>query len=228
MKAKRILISLILVFLTACGQFEVSIEPLQTSIPTSTVEIPTLTSTAVASVTVQVNPTVTLAIPSATPALPTATQVQQIPATSTVSAASTSTTTMQQNVKIVLIALEDNGQTGTLVGCGDSAIPINVTVPPTQGVLKAALEKLLSAKQQFYGESRYYNALYQSDLEVARVTIEQGKAIIHLTGTLMLGGTCDAPRVEAQIEQTALQFSTVSDVAVFINDVPLEEALSTK
>jgi len=103
-----------------------------------------------------------------------------------------------------------------------------VTIPPTQGVLRAALEKLLSAKKQFYGESGFYNALYQSDLQVAAVTIEQGKAIIHLTGNMMLGGECDAPRFEAQIKQTALQFSTVNDVAVFINDKPLEEVLSLK
>jgi hypothetical protein len=136
--------------------------------------------------------------------------------------------TTDQTVQIVLIALEDNGQSGTLVGCGDSAIPINVTIPRTQGVLRAALEKLLSAKQQFYGESGYYNALYQSDLQVSRVAIEQGKATIHLTGTITLGGTCDAPRLEAQLELTALQFSTVSDVEVFINGVPLEEVLSTR
>jgi hypothetical protein len=103
-----------------------------------------------------------------------------------------------------------------------------VTIPPTQGVLRAALEKLLSAKQQTYGESGLYNALYQSDLQVSAVTIQQGKAIVHLTGTLVLGGACDAPRVEAQIEQTALQFSTVSEVAVFINDTALEDALSTR
>lgn len=229
MNLKRLLIPLLLLlFLTACGQFQVSIEPLQTSIPTGTPALPTITSTAVASPTVQVNPTATLVILSPTLALPSATQVQQIPPTLAVPAVSTSTKAAQQNIKIVLIALEDNGQSGTLVGCGDSAIPINVTIPPTQGILRAALEKLLSAKQQFYGESGYYNALYQSDLQVAGVTIEQGKAIIHLTGTLMLGGVCDAPRVEAQIEQTALQFSTVNDVAVFINDVPLEEALSSK
>jgi hypothetical protein len=114
------------------------------------------------------------------------------------------------------------------VGCGDSAIPINVTIPRTQAVLRAALEKLFSAKQQFYGESGYYNALYQSDLQVAGVTIEQGKATIRLTGTILLGGSCDAPRVQAQIEQTALQFSTVSEVDVFINEVPLEEFLSTR
>lgn len=131
-------------------------------------------------------------------------------------------------VKIVLIELEGNGQSGPLVGCGDSAIPINVTIPPTQGVLRAALEKLFSAKQQFYGESGYYNALYQSDLAIESVRIEQGNAIIHLTGTIMLGGVCDAPRVQAQIEQTALQFSTVSDVTVFVNDVPLEDVLSSR
>jgi hypothetical protein len=190
-----------------------------------TVDVPTRTATTVASATEQIIPTATIIAPSATLVLPTATTAQQVPPTSTAPAPITAT---EQFVKIVLIALEDNGQSGTLVGCGDSAIPITVTIPRTQGVLRAALEKLFSAKQQFYGESGYYNALYQSDLKVARVVIEQGKAIIHLTGSLMLGGACDAPRVEAQIEQTALQFSTVSDVAVFVNDVPLEDALSTR
>ena len=42
----------------------------------------------------------------------------------------------------------------------------------------------------------------------------------------MLGGVCDSPRFEAQIEQTALQFSTVSSVEVFINDIPLQDVLS--
>ena len=225
MKLRKLLLFFVLSSMTACGQFEVSIDPLQTAVPTSTIEIPTHTFTAVASPTAEIIPTSTILIASPTPPLATATQVQQNPPTSV---PFTSTTAAEQNVKIVLIALEDNGQSGTLVGCGDSAIPINVTIPPTQGVLRASLEKLFSAKQQFYGESGYYNALYQSDLDVAGVTIEQGKAIIHLAGTIVLGGTCDAPRVEAQIEQTALQFSTVSDVAVFVNDVPLEEILSTR
>lgn len=222
MKTNKLLALLLILSLTACGRFDVSIGALPTAIPTSTVEIPTITATVVASPTEPIVPTATIAIPSPTLLVPTATQA--LP-TSTESAPTAST---EQTVKIFLIALEDNGQSGTRVGCGDSAIPVTVTIPKTQGVLRAALEKLLSAKKQFYGESGYYNALYQSDLQVAKVTIEQGKAIIHLTGTIMLGGTCDAPRLEAQIEQTALQFSTVSDVAVFVNDVPLEDILSSK
>ena len=225
MKANKLLILITMLSLTACGQFEVSIEPIQTAVPTNTVEIPTTTFTAAASPTTQVEPTVTLVIPSPTVAPPTTTQVQQVPPTP---APPTPTTSAEQIIKIVLIELEGNGQAGPLVGCGDSAIPINVTIPRTQGVLRAALEKLFSAKQQFYGESGYYNALYQSDLEVESVRIDQGRAIIHLTGTIMLGGTCDAPRVEAQIEQTALQFSTVNEVSVFVNDVPLEDVLSSR
>lgn len=229
MKANQLLLFIVMLALAGCGQFEVSIEPLQTSVPTNTVEIPTTPPTIAVSPTIQFNPTSTIVISSPTLVIPTATQVQPVPPTSTMPATiPPSATAAEQTVKIVLIELEGNGQSGPLVGCGDSAIPITVTIPHTQGVLRAALEKLLSAKQQFYGESGYYNALYQSDLQVASVKIEQGKAIIHLTGTIMLGGTCDAPRVEAQIEQTALQFSTVSDVAVFVNDVPLEEVLSTK
>lgn len=218
MKARKLLILFLMLWLSACGRFNVSVEPIATSLPTITFNIPTNTPAAIASPTEQISPTATTVIPMTTiaqPILPTFT-------------APAPTTATEQTVKIVLIALEDNGQSGTPVGCGDSAIPVNVTIPRTQGVLQAALEKLLSARQQFYGESGYYNALYQSDLQVAKVVIEQGKAVIHLTGNIMLGGTCDAPRVEAQIEGTALQFSTVNDVAVFINDVPLEEVLSTK
>ena len=219
MKACKFLILSMVLLLTACGRFEVNIEPIYSPTATGIAQVPVSTATAILLPTEQINPTATITIPSSTPILPATTQAPPDVPTSTPG---------EQLVKIFLIALEDNGQAGTLVGCGDSAISVTVTIPPTQGILRAALEKLLSAKQQFYGESGFYNALYQSDLQVEGVTIDQGKAVIHLSGTLMLGGVCDAPRVEAQIEQTALQFSTVHEVAVFINDVPLEDVLSLK
>ena len=216
MKANQLLLFLALL-VTACGRLEVSIEQTPTLLATLTAQIPTNTATAVITLpTEQVNPTATITVSALTPVLSNATQVRP------------SSTAVQQTVEIFLIALEDNGQSGILVGCGDSAVSATVIIPRTQGVLKAALEKLLSIKEQYYGESGLYNALYQSDLQLKSVTIDQGKAIIHLTGTIMLGGVCDAPRVEAQITQTALQFSTVSDVEVFIDDIPLEDVLSQK
>lgn len=222
MKANKLLLVLVLL-LAACGRFEVSIEQTPTPLATVTPEIPTDTAAAVELPTEQVDPTATLVIPSVT--------VTSHPPTSvlpTATAVPPTATAADQTVKIFLILLEDNGQSGTLVGCGDSATPVTLTIPRTQGVLRAALEKLISTKQQFYGESGFYNALYQSDLQLKSVTIDQGKAIIHLTGTVVLGGVCDAPRVEAQIKQTALQFSTVNDVTVFVNDTPLEEVLSQR
>ena len=221
MKASKLLLLLALFALTACSTFQETAQPTAPSGLTNTAEVTTNTPAVIAP-TEQVTPIATVAVSSPTFSVPTATEMQPAPASATPA------TSTEQTVKIFLIALEDNGQSGPLVGCGDSAVPVTVTIPQTQGVLLAALEKLLSIKEQFYGESGLYNALYQSDLQVAGVAIEQGKAIIHLRGTVMLGGTCDAPRFQAQIEQTALQFSTVNDVDVFINDKPIEEVLSSK
>jgi hypothetical protein len=134
----------------------------------------------------------------------------------------------QSMVQIFLIAVDDNGQTGTPVGCGDSVVPVQVEIPPTQGVLKAALVALLSVKDQYYGQSGLYNALYQSDLQVESLSINGSKASVYLTGTVLMGGECDSPRVQAQLEQTVLQFQNVTEVAIFINGKPLVDILSLK
>ncbi len=133
-----------------------------------------------------------------------------------------------QSVSIFLVALEDNGATGPKIGCNDSLVAVPVSMAPTQAVLRAALEQLLSLKTAYYGQSGLYHALYQSDLAIDDLSIQDGEAIIHLTGQLVLGGECDDPRVKAQLEATARQFSTVKQVSIFINDVPLDEVLSAK
>ena len=131
-------------------------------------------------------------------------------------------------VKIYLIALEDNGQSGPLVGCGDSVVPVQVPITPTKEVLKAAMEALITLKGQYYGGSGLYNALYQSDLHLNGVNIKNGQAIVDLSGTLQSGGACDDPRIEAQLNATALQFSTVKEVSVTVNGRPLQDVLSLK
>lgn len=127
---------------------------------------------------------------------------------------------------IYLIALEDGGQSGEEVGCGDSVVPVSVNVGRTPAPLRATLERLLTVDETFYGESGLYNALEQSNLQVQGINIRNGIAIIHLSGELIIGGVCDSPRVQAQLEQTALQFSTVNAVEISINGTPLEELLS--
>jgi hypothetical protein len=131
-------------------------------------------------------------------------------------------------LKMFLIAMGDNGQSGQVVGCGDSLIPVNIDVPYTQGVLRAALERLLATKEQFYGQSGLYNALYQSNLRIDELKIQDGEAIVQLSGQAVLGGECDTPRLIAQIEATAMQFSTVQRVSVFLNGEPIRTALSLR
>jgi hypothetical protein len=132
------------------------------------------------------------------------------------------------SVKFYLVAIGDNGRFGKKVGCGDSLVAVTRPIAPTEAPLSAALWLLLSDHHRFYGQSGLYNALYQSRLAIGRIGIKNGRAIIHLTGRLRLGGVCDDPRVAGQLKRTAFQFSTVHSVAIFINSVPLKRLLSEK
>jgi len=130
-------------------------------------------------------------------------------------------------VNIYLIAIGDNGASGKKIGCDDSLVPVAVVIPPTLGVIRASLLELLKLKgERYYGQTGLYNALYLSDLSLESVNLVKGKATIKLTGSLVTGGVCDIPRIEAQLKESALQFSTVNEVSVLINDIPLEEVLS--
>jgi hypothetical protein len=200
MKSRILSAVLILMFITACnGTLEVGLEH-------SPINIPVVDATSTS-----------IPIPSDTivPTIPVSTLVPtDVPVTHT--------------VQIFLIAVGDNGQSGSLVGCGDSAVSVQVQTPPTSQVLQAALEALLSIKDQFYGQSGLYNALYQSDLKVDSINIVAGRASVYLTGTLLMGGECDTPRVQAQLEQTVLQFPTVTEADIYINGKPLADVLSLK
>lgn len=121
--------------------------------------------------------------------------------------------------QIYLIALN----TGGSVGCGDSTVPYTVSIEPTVAPLTAALNQLFTIGTQPFG---YYNALGSSSLRVQGIDIDDGVATIALTGNLSLGGVCDAPRVEAQLRQTALQYRTINSVNILINGQPLANLLS--
>lgn len=166
---------------------------------------------------------------SPTPSLPaTSPAATQLPPTQTPTPTTGPSQAAAQTVKIFLIAIGDNGVSGKLVGCGDSAVPVEVQIAPTSGVLRAALEQLFAIKTQYYGESGLYDSLYQSNLSIASLEIVDGVAEMRLSGNLALGGECDSPRVQAQLEETALQFSTVQSVEIYINDIPLQDVLSLK
>jgi hypothetical protein len=206
MKSRILPAFLMIVFLAACNNtFEIGIEGSPTSIATMIVQ-PTAVPLPTASPFPQPSPTLQVQVDTRVPT--------EVP--------------IVRSVQIFLIAIDDNGQGGPLVGCGDSVIPVQVEISPTQAVLKAAMEAMLSLKTQYYGESGLYNALYQSNLQLESIKIASTKASVYLTGTLTMGGECDIPRVQAQLERTALQFPTVTEAEIFINGKPLADVLSLK
>jgi hypothetical protein len=217
-----ILIPLILA-LTACNPTRNT--PIATAIPTPT---PAATLTALpATATLSaptipptvVNPTLPASVPPTTPAaVPTGPTLTFTPPAAPQSG--------DMTLKIFLVAINDNGSSGKKIGCNDSLVGVDVQVPRTQAVLRAALTQLLALKDRDYGQSGLVNALYQSDLSIQSLAIQNGEAILQLSGKLSSGGVCDDPRIIGQLEQTALQFSTVQSVTIFVNGKKIQDLLS--
>lgn len=163
--------------------------------------------------------------PSATPLPPTATPTAPIQPTPQ----ATALPSKPQTVLIYLVAIGDNGASGKMIGCGDSLVAVEVALEPTLSVLRAALTTLLNLPGEMtYGESGLYNALYLSDLQIDSLDIVERQATIALSGTLVYGGECDIPRIEAQLTALALQFSTIDSVTILVNGTPLSELLDLR
>jgi len=130
--------------------------------------------------------------------------------------------------KIYLVALDDNGASGPLIGCNDSLVPVEIMVDPGTDALWAALNALLGLKEQYYGQSGLYNALYQSNLQVKEIKFEAQQLKVELIGSVMLGGACDNPRFSAQLTGTVAQFAEGREVKIEINDLDLADVVSLK
>lgn len=128
-------------------------------------------------------------------------------------------------VQLFFVAVGDAGRRGPRIGCDDSLVPVTVEIEPSPLPVRAAIEELLIAGERPQPQSDLYNALHRSRLQVQNVLIVEGRASIYLTGEHTLGGVCDTPRFEAQITQTAVQFDHVAEAEIFLNRVPLREAL---
>jgi hypothetical protein len=223
---------ILLVILAGCGATPFNLPgratPTRAALPTlGSQDTFVVTATLPASLTTEAaaEPTAT-SVPA--PSLPPPTIVVQVAPTRAPTLTSVPAGAGTAQVKIFLIAVGDNGVSGPKIGCGDSAVGVIRVVPVTKAPLTAALNELFSLHDQFYGQSGLQNFLYQSRLQLQSVAIANGVATIKLTGTLLLGGVCDSPRVDAQITNTALQFSTVHSVDVSINGKPLKDLLSGK
>jgi len=68
-----------------------------------------------------------------------------------------------------------------------------------------------------FGQSGYVHSLYNADLAVQRVSVEEDVAMIELAGGLSLVGTCGDARMEAQILHTVSQFLGFDSALITVN-----------
>lgn len=130
-------------------------------------------------------------------------------------------------IKIPLIAIGDNGVSGMKIGCDDSVIMVDRPFIGPDALVQVYSD-LLGIREREYGQLGLVDPLYQSTLTIKEIIVRDGVAYVHLQGAFMMGGECDIPRVQAQLEQAALQFPEVRSVQVFVNDKTLAEAVSLK
>jgi len=135
---------------------------------------------------------------------------------------------LTQQVRVFLISPDDQGRSGRKVGCGDSAVPVEIALPHPEPGLQGALRALLGLKGQYHEPSGLYNALYTSALELVRIERQGNDARVYLKGYLELGGDCDNPRILAELQETALQFSDVAHVQFYLEGKPLPQILAGK
>lgn len=102
-------------------------------------------------------------------------------------------------------------------GC-DRVVMVDRNVPRTQATLTAAMNELFSLDEFEVDGWQHFIAETNETLSFDRATVSDGLASVYLSGELSgLGGTCDDPRAMIQIEETALQFSTVDSVAIYLD-----------
>jgi hypothetical protein len=128
-------------------------------------------------------------------------------------------------VRVFLIAPQDGGVKGQQVGCGDSAVPVEVKLPRSEPALHGAFHALLGIRSRNDPASGYYNALYASPLQLQRIERVGGEARVHLTGYLAIGDSCDGQRALAQLTETALQFQDIQRVQLWLDGKPLRDLL---
>jgi len=134
-------------------------------------------------------------------------------------ATTTPTTPVMSEVSKIQLALLDVAEAtqGKRRGC-DRVVMVPYDIEPTGAPLSAAMRLLFSQDNEQEGNWFNFIARTNDTLKFDRADVVSGTAFIYLTGQLSgLAGVCDDPRAAIQIEETALQFPSVTRVQLYLN-----------
>jgi hypothetical protein len=124
------------------------------------------------------------------------------------------------------VLLDDGGRNGVRFGCNDSLVGIvhagsaGEALPAAIGVLLEPSGEALPAHAP-----EAYNALSDSRLKFLSGSFDGTTVTVYLAGVLRPGGTCDVPRMEAQLTQTAVAAAGAIRAEIYVNGRSLAEAL---
>lgn len=124
------------------------------------------------------------------------------------------------------VLLDDGGSGGVRFGCNDSLVGTRHAIPGAAEPLPTAMRALLDGSAA--PADGLYNSLSASTLEFLAGSFDGTTVTAYLAGTIRPGGTCDIPRIEAQLTQTAVSSVGAIRAEIYVNGVGLTEALSLK
>ncbi|MCX6734244.1 MAG: hypothetical protein NTX63_05570 [Candidatus Peregrinibacteria bacterium] len=119
-------------------------------------------------------------------------------------------TAQTNQTTVYMIKPDDNGASANSVkvGCGDSAVPVTTTTisqydaaNPVASINAAILVIINMTANQFQAQN-LQNPLASQQVTIQSVDQSGTQLVVHLDGQFSFGGTCEMPRVRAQIEET--------------------------
>lgn len=127
---------------------------------------------------------------------------------------------------LYLVRVGDDGASGEPIGCGDSLVAVPTEPITTDDPLRASITRLLQTPEGETVDTGLYTAVPGGSLDYVDGRLEaDGTVTVELTGRPLLRGVCDDPRLEAQLERTAMTATGASEARILIDGVPLEEYL---
>lgn len=128
-----------------------------------------------------------------------------------------------QTATAYYVLLDDGGARGVRFGCNDSLAGVRRTVAGSAEPLATAMGALLDGSAE--PAPGLYNSLAGSKLTFLSGSFDGTAVTVYLSGSIRPGGTCDIPRMEAQLTQTAIASVGAIRAEVYVNGVGLAEAL---
>ncbi len=124
------------------------------------------------------------------------------------------------NLEVYLVALGD-ASSGIPIGCGDSGIPQETEIRPTnttQTDLEVSLKALveLDTGIAVTAARGMYNAIEEQGLTLIDVLVDSGNALVRFDGNVQLSGVCANARIEEQILMNVFKFGDIQTATINI------------